>query len=204
MRITTPLLLIVLSGTSWAGTVSIFSDISATAPRWDSMSAWSLGGSNVYTQAAQFTAAYSAKVTQVDLVLSWVWQSDAIVYLMTDSGGKPGTVLEQYSITGIGKTDRLFSAVSLTHPLLTAGTKYWLAATDSNGSSGRLAWYWSSSTTGTMDVKFGSAAWQATVTQTLPAFDVMGTEIPEPLSLGMIGSGLAMLVVAGRRHRRRA
>lgn len=54
------------------------------------------------------------------------------VSIMTDSAGQPDTVLETLAIGPYSATPSIQLANSVVHPLLTAGTKYWLVVTPIN------------------------------------------------------------------------
>lgn len=179
-----------------AGPVILFDSFGA-GQTFDTMAAYSLGGSNDYSQAAVFTPGVTATLYQIDLPLSYVTSGDAVVWLTTSVDGRPGAVLEEFTITGIGYMPRVFSLMSVTHPLMTAGTQYWIAAHDTAGSGGRVAWYFSTSATGLVTTRYGSNPWESPTTRALPAFDVLGEALPEPTSLAMLALGA--LTVLGRR-----
>ena len=162
--------------------------------------AYSLGGRyHNYSQAAAFTPAVSATLTQIDLPLEYVYASDARISLMTSVDGRPGVVLESFVITGITALPRIRTVMSVTHPLLTAGTEYWLAGSNTSGFDGRVGWNYSIGTSGMVATKLDTAPWPDATFRTLPAFDVLGEPVPEPASLLMLASGL--IALAARRIR---
>jgi hypothetical protein len=116
------------------------------------------------------------------------------VWLMDDSSGKPGTIIETFNFVNMmgtfGNANPILSADSVLHPLLNIGTPYWFVvsapATDTwavwNDSSpiviGTQAWY------------SGSNPWSSGISN-LGAFRITGDLIPAPgaIILGAIGTG---------------
>src|SRR5581483_10621370 len=147
-------------------------------------------------QAASFTVGSSARVGSLSLALSCFFCSssdDLTISLNSDSSGLPGSAIETftYSDSGLGNfgdPNPLVSLTSLTHPLLNAGTTYWLTVVDSAGNDA-VVWNWnqtgdSSSTATSLD---GGATW-ANAGLTPGAYQL--NDVPEPASVMLLGSGL--------------
>jgi len=113
------------------------------------------------------------------------------VWLMTDSGGEPGTIIEAFNFidkmeTGLGPFSPL-RASSIDRPLLLAGTQYWLVAStpvagtqanwfmNSTGQSGRALWI--------------DDDWQ-TLSDTTGVFRISAIPAPSALLLGGMGIGI--------------
>ncbi len=70
--------------------------------------------------------------------------------LDTNSGGRPGSIIESWTIDdelpqlGSSNSGDLVTATSLLHPLLTAGTQYWVVLSLTGGGYTNGAWNWNS------------------------------------------------------------
>lgn len=134
------------------------------------------------------------------------------VSLDSNASGLPGGTLESWTIApgtlgSVGNNNAPIDLTSVLHPTLTSGTLYWLTATTDTGDTIG----WGLDTTGdphnTATSIDGGATWfDSTSTGLTPgAFQVDGptivnTGVPEPGTLVLLGSGLAL---AARRSRQR-
>jgi hypothetical protein len=87
------------------------------------------------TVANEFQPTFSATLDEIDLDAAFLWNPSGIeapsldVSVFSDMGGQPGVPIETIllsDVNGGGSTLDIVSAVSSLHPLLTAGTDYWL------------------------------------------------------------------------------
>jgi PEP-CTERM motif len=177
-------------------------------------------GINAGALAVQFVPQSTFVFTDTELPLAFNsgTTNEARVFLMTDSAGKPGTVLEDFTIAGLPSTTlgTIFTFTSTAQPVLDGGTAYWLAVTPADSTSSVS---WRRSSTGA-DVVTASntminltdtslaGPWQSFPSgglgQNRPAFQIDGTPIattPEPSSLLLLGSGL--LGLAGTTWRKK-
>nr|WP_321476300.1 PEP-CTERM sorting domain-containing protein [uncultured Paludibaculum sp.] len=120
---------------------------------------------------------------------------------LRDGATTPGAVLESYSVTLAG-----FSLVDLTsslHPVLNAGTGYWVAViTPSAGG----AWGWGGvdRPIGTVDViGIEGGAWSPFIVPPVyvPGLEVSGTAVPEPATSGAFFA-LVVILFLNRRAAR--
>jgi hypothetical protein len=129
--------------------------------------------------------------------------------LYNDSGGHPGTVLEQLDAANqlppFGSTNnQLLTFFSASHPLLVAGQTYWLlpfASSDTTAVWNRN----NQSVSGpyALSMELEPIHWLVTP-QLQGAVQVHGTVVPEPSTFALLGLGGAALVGWGRYRGRHA
>jgi hypothetical protein len=179
--------------------VVIFSDFSAGyGYRTDAV--WGFGGPLDLQRAEPFTpTGNSYTLDSIKLAVELESGTDRIlVSLVDDSSGRPGTsALESFSVTGLAPwpAGSVLTVDSLTHPVLNAGTQYWLVLVggDSTTSAG-----WNLNSVGLSTesnvYRFDGGAWGFRPLSAPGAFETNGTVIPEPATLSLSALGcLAML-----------
>ena len=127
------------------------------------------------------------------------------ILLAQDSGlNTPGDILETISLQDILTDPPMFTTVltanSKRHSLLTAGHQYWLIA---NGVGDNFSGWVSSDTDsiGLGAYRENLGDWQ-TATETLRAFRIIGTAVPEPGALSLlVGASVCWQVLIVRRRR---
>jgi hypothetical protein len=121
------------------------------------------------------------------------------VWLMSDAGRYPSTIIETFHFNGamgvFGYNNPLLIAHSILHPVLNAGTDYWLVLSVPTGDF--AGWNCSLGTSGLINAKQGAGSWHPVGGYgLLGAFRVSGssTLIPEPSTVFLLSVGLLGLV----------
>jgi hypothetical protein len=170
-----------------------------------------VGGFMSSVSGNMFTAGFTGNLAELDLAIGTNNAGSFVnIQIAADNGGLPGVVLESFtaSVTNLVWSPGAYvSVVSTVHPLLSAGTSYWVLATTTTNNTD--AWYWSNN--GVLGTKYNSVVISGIATptvymnQTLAAFNVWEDPLapgitPEP-STYVAGIALLGLVVARLRSR---
>jgi hypothetical protein len=185
---------------------------------------WTIGGPNSavgpFETAGEFTPATTGAVTSVAFGASLVEGTNSVTMaIATDNGGTPGTILESFTFVNqmgnVGSQNSPLTATSVVHPLLTAGTDYFLLGLTS-GSDTWAGWNLNNQgVTGTQVYsQDNGTTWTTVDNATLGAFEIFGTgtvavpssalavAAPEPSSALAVGfAALAGLGVWARGRR---
>ncbi|HJP93007.1 MAG TPA: PEP-CTERM sorting domain-containing protein [Pyrinomonadaceae bacterium] len=153
-----------------------------------------------FTPSGTFT--FSSAQLAMNLVTG---PNDFQVLLMTSSGGLPGNIIETITLTDAVPMfpPQIVVANSALHPVLTAGTQYWLVAFAPEPSTFGI-WNLSLNDFSTPQARgFVSPTGPWIVPNTLikPAFQINGEPVPEPSTMLLLGTGLATLGTAVRKRR---
>lgn len=164
-------------------------------------------------QGMGFTPGVSAHLASIEVAINLVsGPNELILKLMSDDGGKPGSVIEEWTVSeqmgSFGDAYPTFTVASVLTPHLSAGTLYWVVPFVA--SETHAAWNWNSvddvgSHAFSAD---GGTTWSVT-DSTRGAFRVLGgqggggPEVPEPGTLAMlVGAGVGGSLILLRRRRR--
>jgi hypothetical protein len=190
-----------------------------TSPGYDATIANQVGndgaGDDVY-QAAGFKLISSGIVSQYELALSCFSASACsssvsnplTVALTSDKSGAPGAVIESFTLnastlttfgSSAGNTGALITLNSKLDPLLVSGSTYWLEVTSDRNNM--VVWYFNNSGDSRSSQALsldGGVTWAGGLTPS--AFQINGTLVPEPSSIGLVlGAGLLLSIFRKRR-----
>jgi len=166
---------------------------------------------NNYAQGDTFTPTTSANFSSLDIALSCAFAcpDNFTVSLDANSSDAPGAALETFAVAGpslgaLGANNPPLILNSVMHPLLTAGTQYWV--TVASDLSNSIAWNWNS-TSDTSDEAVstdGGATWFSPSGLTPGAYQVNGvqsTTTPEPSASWFLIGLFAAAAAAFRKWR---
>jgi hypothetical protein len=153
----------------------------------------------------------SYAVSQIDLALSYVSGTNSFsVYIAADENGEPGAVIPNSRFALAGTTGACCAALDtiadIQNPILLTGQgEYFMVVAAANNAQGQ----WFENDAGVegayvLDSMNDGVDWSgpgAPGAFTLPAFDVIGSAVPEPSSLTLLVTVAVLLWVALRRMR---
>jgi PEP-CTERM motif len=162
-----------------------------------------------YAQANSFLPSFSGSLQSLRIALSCAFGCpDAVgVSLTADNADQPGLVLESFVVAGgalgpIGINNPPLFLLSVLHPSLNVGTRYWVAV--GAGLTDTVAW--NLNTTGDVsDQAISSdngATWFSPSGNTPGALEV--DAVPEPGSYGLVGGGVLLSLLLQRRRSRQS
>jgi hypothetical protein len=168
------------------------------------------GNFGQFTTAMAFTPSTTLTLFAIDVAIGNDGDPQFTLALMTNNGGHPGSIIENWSLTSTFFPDdcgHCFESVfSTQHPILQAGTQYWIVPFLNNGN---FDGDWQQNVVGALGTTAGSRdggnTWTVGTNGILGAFDVRstsGTTVPEPSTLILFGSGLLGIVGAAHRELR--
>lgn len=153
-------------------------------------------GSNIIggvATASAFTPGADATLDSFMVAADYFGGSSAfIMELASDSGGVPGSVLEQISFTlpssnGVSNPTTVPSTL---HTALSAGTQYWaVMIADPGNPDGKAEWFMNPANAGGGAQSIGGGGWSL---GTAPLLEVDGT-VPEPSTVALLGLGITGL-----------
>jgi hypothetical protein len=146
---------------------------------------------------APFLAAKTGAVTDIDVALGNLsGTNSAIVSLWTSSGNVPDVELGHWIVSGQPATGTTYAPTEVSgidDIVLTAGSEY---AVEIAGGDDTTMDVWGLNIVGASQPPVpGSGSFS------LPAFDVIGTAVPEPMSLALLVSGIAPVLLRRRQIR---
>ena len=137
----------------------------------------------------------------------YAYTGNTDIALAADLGGSPGAIIEDLGVhptqadLGTTNSGSLVAASSSFHPLLAAGTQYWIVVAPVDfGPTYYTAAAWTFNNTGNANpvrTNFQNQGWQDTGTLA-PAFRI-SSYVPEPASLALLALSCVAVIPARRR-----
>jgi len=155
---------------------------------------------------ASFIPAVSNTLTRVNTAISHVASTDGVVIsLWDDDGNGPGNIIEAWvfaTLPTFGTCCTIQTMVPFGIVNLTAGQRYWLVAV-ANSADGNLAWNMNNiGANGTYAFGSGNIPDLIVTQGEMPAFEILGSEVPEPGTLLLSLAGLGLIGFARARRGR--
>lgn len=141
------------------------------------------------SEAGSFTPATTSILTAIDFAAVYSSGPNQLNVYLT-SGALPGAPIESFTFSNIPGGPTVLTATSVTQPVLSAGTTYWVVLVANDPVNSEFGWSFSITGAKGGATRLGAGSWVINNIQNQPAFDVQGNAIPEPATPFLVGASL--------------
>jgi hypothetical protein len=157
---------------------------------FDTTAGWVIGTGSGFDQeeiAAEFVSSADYTLDSIDFAATYVSGSDGVTLeIAANNSGEPGAAIESFPFLISSTSATIYTADSLLHPALAAGTAYWVVLSADDPAQTDILWNRSTTTEG-FSSKSGAEPWLRQTELAAPAFDVLATAaVPEPATFSLL------------------
>lgn len=185
-------MLLVVSSTQATPVVIGGSSLESPPPFWDT-SYWGMP-SNIQ-RAFEFTVISGGPWYAEEIqVAAFYYEFDAAPFanfsINLDDNGQPGQAVGIFDSTGITTTPQVVSSQISQETVLYSGTTYWLVGQTPQG---QVNWNLADNIFGTAAYRVDQGDWVILSDSNVSAFAILGSQVPEPATLLLLGLGCLAL-----------
>lgn len=116
--------------------------------------------------------------------------STAYFSINVDNEGEPGDALATIEMTGITTSQQIVSTMFTEEVILNSDTGYWLVG---GTQQGQVNWSLGDNVFGTAAYRVDQGAWTILSDENVSAYAILGSPIPEPATLLLLGFGAVLV-----------